>query len=152
MSRTKQGSDERNQGGSVGEARSEKGLYAVIALLAFVVLVGGSRLLGQRPEPGPVTRAQPTAEITPQETDLASTGNPQLSTKPTPAPMVAVPTAEAAEPTAASVAAAPTADLPVAPVEGSRAPDFELTDLNGEEWTLSALRGKVILLNFWTAW
>jgi len=48
--------------------------------------------------------------------------------------------------------ASPTPDLPVAPIEGARAPDFSLSDLNGEEWTLSALRGKVVLLNFWATW
>ena len=45
-----------------------------------------------------------------------------------------------------------TADLPVAPVEGARAPDLTLSDLNGEELTLSELRDKVILLNFWATW
>lgn len=37
---------------------------------------------------------------------------------------------------------------------GSRvlAPDFELTDLEGRPVRLSGLRGKVVLLNFWTTW
>jgi cytochrome oxidase Cu insertion factor (SCO1/SenC/PrrC family) len=48
--------------------------------------------------------------------------------------------------------APPTPDLPVAPIAGARAPDFTLSDLNGEVWTLSALRGKVVLLNFWATW
>lgn len=30
--------------------------------------------------------------------------------------------------------------------------DFTLTDLNGREWTLSGLKGKVVLLNFWATW
>ena len=30
--------------------------------------------------------------------------------------------------------------------------DFTLTDLNGTHWTLKALRGKVVLLNFWATW
>ncbi len=29
---------------------------------------------------------------------------------------------------------------------GDPAPDFTLTDTNGQSWTLSALRGKVVLL------
>jgi thiol-disulfide isomerase/thioredoxin len=37
---------------------------------------------------------------------------------------------------------------------GSRvlAPDFELTDLEGRPVRLSGLRGKVVLINFWTTW
>ncbi|MBT3273531.1 MAG: redoxin domain-containing protein, partial [Spirochaetales bacterium] len=32
------------------------------------------------------------------------------------------------------------------------APDFTLENLNGEEITLSSLKGKVVLLNFWATW
>lgn len=32
------------------------------------------------------------------------------------------------------------------------APDFTLVDQNGEEHTLSAYKGKVVFLNFWTTW
>lgn len=32
---------------------------------------------------------------------------------------------------------------------GQAAPDFTLPDLSGREVTLSALRGQVVLLNFW---
>jgi cytochrome oxidase Cu insertion factor (SCO1/SenC/PrrC family) len=45
-----------------------------------------------------------------------------------------------------------TADLAVAPVEGARAPELTLSDLNGEQIALSKLRDKVILLNFWATW
>ena len=34
----------------------------------------------------------------------------------------------------------------------SVAPDFSLTDLNGDPYTLSELRGKVVLVNFWATW
>ncbi len=30
--------------------------------------------------------------------------------------------------------------------------DFTLSDLQGKEWTLKSLRGKVVLLNFWATW
>ncbi len=30
--------------------------------------------------------------------------------------------------------------------------DFTLTDLQGKTWTLSALHGKVVLVNFWATW
>jgi peroxiredoxin len=32
------------------------------------------------------------------------------------------------------------------------APDFTLNDLNGKKVTLSQLRGKVVILNFWSIW
>jgi peroxiredoxin len=33
-----------------------------------------------------------------------------------------------------------------------READFTLTDLNGKAWTLKALRGNVVLVNFWATW
>jgi peroxiredoxin len=30
--------------------------------------------------------------------------------------------------------------------------DFTLNDLRGNKWTLSALRGKIVLVNFWATW
>ena len=38
------------------------------------------------------------------------------------------------------------------PVIGSPAPDFQLTDLQGQTQQLSQYRGKVVLLNFWATW
>lgn len=35
---------------------------------------------------------------------------------------------------------------------GQRAPDFTLTTFDGEQITLSDLRGKVVLVNFWASW
>ncbi|MBD1378662.1 thiol-disulfide oxidoreductase ResA [Metabacillus arenae] len=36
--------------------------------------------------------------------------------------------------------------------EGSKAPDFVLTDLDGEKHQLSDLKGKGVFLNFWGTW
>jgi thiol-disulfide isomerase/thioredoxin len=35
---------------------------------------------------------------------------------------------------------------------GKPAPRLELTDLTGKTWSLAALRGQVVLLNFWATW
>ena len=45
------------------------------------------------------------------------------------------------------------AERRVSPVgEGLPAPDFTLPQLDGGEITLSSLRGRVVLLNFWATW
>ena len=31
-------------------------------------------------------------------------------------------------------------------------PDFSLQDSSGKEWKLSAVRGKVVIVNFWATW
>ena len=38
------------------------------------------------------------------------------------------------------------------PVVGGKAPDFHLPDVNGVTRTLSGLKGKVVLVNFWATW
>ena len=35
---------------------------------------------------------------------------------------------------------------------GTPVPDFTLKDMNGKEYTLSSLRGKVVFVNFWATW
>lgn len=35
---------------------------------------------------------------------------------------------------------------------GQAAPDFTLTDMQGQKVTLSQFRGKVVILNFWATW
>jgi peroxiredoxin len=42
--------------------------------------------------------------------------------------------------------------LPPAPVVGHPAPDFTLITTSGEQFTLSALRGAPVVLNFWATW
>lgn len=39
-----------------------------------------------------------------------------------------------------------------APAIDQAAPDFTLTDLDGKSYSLSALRGKVVIVNFWATW
>lgn len=39
-----------------------------------------------------------------------------------------------------------------APADRNQAPDFTLTDADGNSLTLSDLRGRVVLLNFWATW
>lgn len=39
-----------------------------------------------------------------------------------------------------------------APQVGALAPDFTLTDMHGKTVSLSQLRGKVVMVNFWATW
>ena len=36
--------------------------------------------------------------------------------------------------------------------EGKTAPGFMLTDLDGKTWSLAALKGQPVMLNFWASW
>lgn len=38
------------------------------------------------------------------------------------------------------------------PVEAGMAPDFTITTYGGEAYTLSELRGQVVVINFWASW
>ncbi|MCM2273208.1 MAG: TlpA family protein disulfide reductase [Candidatus Didemnitutus sp.] len=57
------------------------------------------------------------------------------------------PSADAGAPTAASVAAAPSTLPTLGPV-----PDFRLTTLDGAEVSAAALKGKVVVVDFWATW
>jgi len=46
----------------------------------------------------------------------------------------------------------PTYNSVKAVAPGNPAPDFQLEDNNGNQVSLSALRGKVVLVNFWATW
>ena len=43
-------------------------------------------------------------------------------------------------------------DLLVADDADVQKADFTLKDMNGKKWTLSALRGKIVMVNFWATW
>lgn len=45
-----------------------------------------------------------------------------------------------------------TDNIPVGLNEGNRAPDLEFTSPNGQLISLSSLRGKVVLIDFWAGW
>ncbi len=50
-----------------------------------------------------------------------------------------------------AAACAPNAEE-FAPVEGAKAPHFELTSLEGKTVSLEDYRGRVVLINFWAIW
>ncbi len=55
-------------------------------------------------------------------------------------------------PPAASQPPASTPDEAAAPEIGKLAPDFQLQTLDGQTFSLSGVRGKPVLLNFWATW
>ena len=122
------------------------------------------------PEPAPTTTEQPTPEPpatvafatpmatqAPQATQAPATPE-ATAAPPTPEPTMAPATPEA---TAAPATPQPTAapSEPVTPCEGDRggevgncAPEFQGTQewINSEPLTMESLRGKVVLIDFWT--
>jgi peroxiredoxin len=50
------------------------------------------------------------------------------------------------------IAPAMAAPAPTPVIAGSRAPDFTKADFSGKPVTLSAYRGKLVLLDFWASW
>ncbi|MGH2605253.1 MAG: TlpA family protein disulfide reductase [Anaerolineales bacterium] len=56
------------------------------------------------------------------------------------------------ETAATSPAAPPAAAAPLVPVVGAPAPDFTLAATDGVRYTLSELRGQIVVLNFWATW
>ncbi|MBU2608008.1 MAG: TlpA family protein disulfide reductase [Chloroflexi bacterium] len=57
-----------------------------------------------------------------------------------------------ASPPPASQPPASTPDETSAPEIGNLAPDFQLQTLDGQTFSLSGVRGKPVLLNFWATW
>ena len=50
------------------------------------------------------------------------------------------------------IASRRTAAKPKPAASGNAAPDFTVTDIDGRKLTLSDLKGKVVLLDFWATW
>ncbi|MEO5356976.1 MAG: TlpA family protein disulfide reductase [Nitrospirae bacterium YQR-1] len=51
-----------------------------------------------------------------------------------------------------SVFSVPSAPWEIDEIDGKAAPNFELATINGQTISLSSLKGKVVLLNFWATW
>ncbi len=132
MSSTEQQGTMPEQSPDAGQIGWRRHLWWVLPLLGLAVLAYASWARGLRTNPALVVQA---------DTGTQTTAAPETA-----------PSAQSAEPTPENAAAEPTVDLPVAPVEGALAPDFTLKDLHGQEWTLSELRGKAVMLNFWATW
>jgi hypothetical protein len=103
----------------------------------------GDELSATDPAPlvGPV---EPTAAAGPTSTPEPTAGPPPTSTP------AADPTATAAP--ATQPPSTPASESIGGPVTGQLAPDLTLPDLDGNQVTLSDLRGKAVLLNFWATW
>ena len=108
-----------------------------LLLLAGLALVGGYLIQAGKPKATPTAVSMDPAAPTPAST--------AASVDPTPCDTC--PGKE--QPTATD---APTPALPVAAFPGAQAPDFTLTDLDGNEVSLYGLRGQVVLINFWATW
>jgi len=54
--------------------------------------------------------------------------------------------------TLVSAAAIGGCDTSQVPEVGKRAPDFEFQTADGEAQSLSQLRGKLVVINFWASW
>lgn len=131
---------------------------ALLLVLMAVLAVVGSGCQGLRaavlPELGSEMSAQAVEEPSPTDPATAtaeptSTPMPTAEAPPTATPAL-VPTSTPSPTTEPTSAAS--SELPTGPVIGALAPDLTLVDLSGIEVTLSDLRGKAVLLNFWTTW
>lgn len=63
-----------------------------------------------------------------------------------------VPSEQSQPPAAEAPAAGQETEAKIGPFAGMQAPDFTLTDMDGTEWTLSALKGNSVALIFFTSW
>lgn len=103
----------------------------ILAILASALTPGCGSTATPDPSPTPTESIEPTA-LPPSPTSAS-----------TPTPESEPPTIEATQ---------NPADLPPLPRVGHPAPDFTLSDLDGEQVNLSDLRGQVVVVNFWATW
>lgn len=112
------------------------------------------------PVPQATSPLSTTAPSSPHPTTTAvSSPRPATQASPTPLPVTPAPEhTRGAPPTASPTPTVPPAasPTPTAPPEqprtGFTAPNFTLETLDGGSITLSALRGRPVILNFWTTW
>lgn len=121
------------------------------SLLLTIAIVAASMVVGCH---GPADRLPPEQALTiatPSTGTSRQTPTP-TATSTTPALPTAThnPTSTPIPPT--TTVSDPTSNPPSDPFEGSLAPDLSLPDLEGEEVSLTSLRGKAVLLNFWASW
>jgi len=114
---------------------------ASLLLAAFVL--SGCANPSTPPTVAPSPISQPT--LRPTWTAVPPVSTPRALGTPVSAP--ASPTPQPPEPTVP-----PTPVRQVGPVVGALAPDFTLPDLNGNPVSLSSLRGRPLVLNFWATW
>jgi peroxiredoxin len=103
----------------------------ILVVLAPTLTPGCGSTATPVPSPTPTESIEPTSP--PPSATPASTLTPE------------------GEPTTTEATRNP-ADLPPLPRVGHPAPDFTLYDLDGEQVTLSDLRGQVVVVNFWATW
>ncbi len=115
------------------------GLASCVALAAVLLAACGS----DEPE-SDVAMSQPTTAPVTQPTAAPAT-------QPTAAPTVVASTESAPVPAAATAAPAQPS-VEVGLDVGQRAPDFTLTNLEGESVTLASLEGRPVMIYFFTTW
>ena len=123
------------------------GLASCVALAAVLLAACGS----DEPE-SDAAMSQPTAAAVSQPTTAPVTQPTAApATQPTAAPTEVASTESApapATPTLAPVSSSVEVGLDV----GQRAPDFTLTNLEGESVTLASLQGRPVMIYFFTTW
>jgi hypothetical protein len=109
-----------------------------------IVALSGTSTPSAEPTSSPASLTE-----TPTKIALRATGTASVTSTPSTEP-ISSPVSVTETPT--KVALRATSTPPVAPETVASAPDFTLSDLEGNDVTLSDLRGQRVLLNFWATW